>query len=99
MNEWLYELVRLKANGGNDINGVYGVKGAYIESEPSPLGIVMFNQCTGVNETYHGADIINEIIHMNNKFKLQRATQTPRSAAPSYSSGMNDSNVAAFGWD
>ena len=99
MNEWLYELVRLKANGGNDINGVYGVKGAYIESEPSPLGIVMFNQCTGVNETYHGADIINEIIHMNNKFKLQRANQTTKSVAPSYSSGMKDSDVAAFGWD
>lgn len=100
MNEWLYELVRLKANGGNDINGVYGVKGAYIESEPSPLGIVMFNQCTGVNETYHGADIINEIIHMNNKFKLLRKNGTKAtSTAASYSSGMHDQNVAAFGWD
>lgn len=99
MNPWLLRVIRLKANGGTDTEGDLGTKGAYIESDPSSLGIVMFNQCTGDNATYHGADIINEIIEMNNKFKLQRANQTPKSAAASYSSGMNDSNVAAFGWD
>lgn len=99
MNAWLLEVIKLKANGGTDINGYLGSAGAYVESDPSSLGIVMFNQCTGDNATYHGADIINEIIEMNNKFKLQRANQTTKSAAPSYSSGMNDSNVAAFGWD
>ena len=70
MNAWLYELVKLKANGGTDTNGVYGTAGAYVESDPSPLGIVMFNQCT--NSTYKGPEIIAEIVHMNNKFKLLR---------------------------
>lgn len=99
MNAWLLEVIKLKANGGTDTNGYLGTAGASVESDPSSLGIVMFNQCTGDNATYHGADIIKEIIEMNNKFKLQRANQTTKSAAPSYSSGMNDSNVAAFGWD
>lgn len=99
MNAWLLEVIKLKANGGTDTNGYLGTTGAYVESDPSSLGIVMFNQCTGDNTTYHGTDIIKEIIEMNNKFKLQRANQTTKSAAPSYSSGMNDSNVAAFGWD
>ena len=99
MNTWLLDVIKLKANGGIDTNGVLGAKGAHIESDPSPLGIVMFNQCTGDNATYHGADIIKEIIEMNNKFKLQRANQTAKSPAPSYSSGMKDSDVAAFGWD
>ena len=71
MNKWLLEVIKLKANGGEDTEGVMGTKGAYIESDPSPLGIVMFNQCT--NKTYHGPEIINEIVHMNNKFKLLRA--------------------------
>lgn len=74
MNTWLYDLIKLKANGGTDINGVYGTTGAYIESEPSPLGIVMFNQCT--NSTYKGPQIIEEIVFMNNKIKLLRSTDT-----------------------
>ena len=74
MNAWLYELVKLKANGGTDTNGVYGTAGAYVESDPSPLGIVMFNQCT--NDTYYGPAIIEEIVHMNNKFKLLRKPET-----------------------
>lgn len=74
MNTWLYDLIKLKANGGTDINGVYGTAGAYIESEPSPLGIVMFNQCT--NSTYKGPQIIEEIVFMNNKIKLLRSTDT-----------------------
>lgn len=72
MNTWLYDLIKLKANGGTDTNGVYGTAGAYIESEPSPLGIVMFNQCT--NNTYKGPQIIEEIVFMNNKIKLLRST-------------------------
>ena len=77
MNEWLYDLVKLKANGGTDTNGVYGTAGAYVESDPSPLGIVMFNQCT--SDTYNGPAIIEEIVHMNNKFKLLRAADTDNS--------------------
>lgn len=81
MNKWLYDLVKLKANGGTDTNGVYGTAGAYVESEPSPLGLVMFNFCT--NDTYNGPEIIKEIVHMNNKAKLQR--YNPAIPASNYS--------------
>lgn len=99
MNAWLLDVIKLKANGGIDKNGNYtGTAGTIVESNPSSLGLVFFNHCT--NETYHGPEIIKEIIEMNNKFKLQRANQTKAtSAAASYSSGMHDQNVAAFGWD
>ena len=43
------------------------------KKDPSPLGIVMFNQCTGDNATYHGEDIIKAIIEMNSKFYLKHA--------------------------
>lgn len=43
------------------------------KTDASPLGIVMFNQCTGTNDTYHGADIIKAIIEMNSKFYLKHA--------------------------
>ena len=76
MNSWLLDVIKLKANGGTDTYGIYGTAGASVESDPSPLGIVMFNQCTGDNATYHGEDIIKEIIEMNNKADLKRATNT-----------------------
>lgn len=41
------------------------------KTDPSPLGIVMFNQCTGAN--YYGADIVKAIIEMNSKFYLKHA--------------------------
>ena len=43
------------------------------KTDASPLGIVMFNQCTGANATYHGEDIIRAIIEMNSKFYLKHA--------------------------
>ena len=43
------------------------------KTDASPLGIVMFNQCTGANATYHGTDIIKAIIEMNSKFYLKHA--------------------------
>ena len=43
------------------------------KTDASPLGIVMFNQCTGANATYHGEDIIKAIIEMNSKFYLKHA--------------------------
>lgn len=43
------------------------------KKDASPLGIVMFNQCTGANETYYGADIIKAIVEMNSKFYLKHA--------------------------
>lgn len=44
------------------------------KTDPSPLGIVMFNQCT--NATYNGPAIINAIIEMNSKFYLKHAGTT-----------------------
>lgn len=99
MNSWLLEVIKLKAYGGTDNNGYLTTAGLYVESDPSPLGIVMFNQCTGANDTYYGEDIIEEIIEMNNKADLLRATPVPSSLAVSYSSGMNDQGVSAFGWE
>ena len=75
MNPWLLNLIQLKANGGTDEEGIFGVKGAYVESDPSPLGIVMFNYCT--SDTYKGPSIISEIVYMNNKAKLQRYNPNP----------------------
>lgn len=82
MNEWLYELVKLKGNGGIDTKGVYGTVGAYVQSDPSPLGIVMFNQCLG--SQYKGQEIINEIIEMNNKFKLLRMEEGTKAINGAY---------------
>ena len=57
------------------------------KTDPSPLGIVMFNQCTGANETYHGADIIKAIIEMNSKFYLKHAGTSGGSTGGSTTGG------------
>ena len=58
--------------------------------------------------TYDFAGVCEKILLLNNAYRLQydpnkpsdyNPNATTKSAAPSYSSGMNDSNVAAFGWD
>ena len=68
------------------------------KTDASPLGIVMFNQCTGDNATYHGADIIKAIIEMNSKFYLKHAGtsggSTGGDATPTYS---GDSPVTSGG--
>lgn len=98
MNPWLLEVIKLKANGGVDTEGYYTNKeGTFVESSPSPLGIIMFNQCTGDNATYHGADIIKEIVEMNNKFKLQRKGAQVVSKANYDSTVENGGN--AISWD
>ena len=66
MNSWLLNRIKMKIGEIPNDNNV-------IQPEPSPLGIVMFNQCTGANETYHGEDIIRAIIEMNSKFYLKHA--------------------------
>ena len=63
MNEWLLQVIKSKTNGGI-------VNGTVYASDPSPLGIVMFNQCT--DEEYYGPQIIRAIIEMNNKFPLKK---------------------------
>ena len=57
------------------------------KTDASPLGIVMFNQCTGANATYHGADIIKAIIEMNSKFYLKHAGTSGGSTGGSTSGG------------
>lgn len=61
MNSWLLTQIKYKIDN----------------KKPSPLGIVMFNQCgggTSYSETdYHGAEIIKSIIDMNSKFYLKHA--------------------------
>ena len=78
MNAWLYDVIDLKSNGGVDTEGNYtGTAGTIVQSDPSPLGLVMFNQCTGDNTIYNGSNIIKSIIEMNDKFKLQRYNPNP----------------------
>lgn len=80
MNPWLLEVIKLKRRGGVDTNGyLSGTAGTMVNPSASSLGLVFFNQCAGDNDTYHGTDIIKEIIDMNNEFKLQRATPIARS--------------------
>lgn len=66
MNKWLLNRLKIKVGEVANSNGE-------IKAEPSPLGIVMFNQCTGNNNTYYGADIIKYIIEMNSMFYLKHA--------------------------
>lgn len=69
MNDWLFGVIKRKIEGGI-------VDGQVYASDPSSLGIVMFNQCTGQTTkngvTTKGEDIIRAIIEMNNKFPLKK---------------------------
>ena len=65
-----------------------------------PVGIVLMNSVG--NHT----QVVENILMLNNKYRLQYDPDKPAdykpattSAAASYSSGMHDQNVAAFGWD
>ena len=68
------------------------------KTDPSPLGIVMFNQCTGANDTYHGADIIKAIIEMNSKFYLKHAgTSGGSTGGNATPTAENDATVSSGG--
>lgn len=78
------------------------------KTDPSPLGLVIFNQCTGENATYYGADIIDEIIEMNSKFYLKHAgdatgdtsaTSEIQSVAANYSAAVTDTGADAINWE
>ncbi len=74
-----------------------------LENDPSPLGIVLMNFCTVDqvnNREVKGKELVNAIIQMNAKFRLDRdpnkeewptgSTETPvQSAKEGYSSGFN----------
>lgn len=76
------------------------------KTDPSPLGIVMFNQCT--SDTYNGPAIIKEIIEMNSKFYLKHAgdatggtsaTSEIQSVAANYSAAVTDTGADAINWE
>lgn len=82
------------------------------KTDPSPLGIVMFNQCTGDNATYYGKDIINAIVEMNSKFYLKHAgantnntggsteqTVAVKSLSENHDSAIKDSGTNAISWE
>lgn len=67
MNPWLLNRIRVKSGEIKNSNGEY-------VSDPSPLGIVMFNRCTDSDTaSYKGPAIIDAIIRMNSKFYLKHA--------------------------
>ena len=79
------------------------------KTDASPLGIVMFNQCT--NATYNGPAIVKAIIEMNSKFYLKHAgtsggstggdatpTAEIKSLSETHDSGMEDSGEYAIHW-
>ena len=62
------------------------------KTDPSPLGIVMFNQCT--SDTYNGPAIVKAIIEMNSKFYLKHAgTSGGSTGGTEEATAPNDSTV------
>ncbi|MDY3227634.1 MAG: hypothetical protein SOX36_08195 [Candidatus Cryptobacteroides sp.] len=91
MNSWLLDQLQIKIGDKVNSDGVFA-------PEPSPLGIVMFNQCTGANATYHGADIIKAIIEMNSKFYLKHAgTSGGSTGGDATQTAANDATVFSGG--
>ena len=78
MNGWLLDLLQIKIGDKVNSNGV-------LAPDPSPLGIVMFNQCT--SDTYNGPAIIKAIIEMNSKFYLKHAGTSGGSTGGSTTGG------------
>lgn len=69
------------------------------KTDPSPLGIVMFNQCTGANATYHGEDIIKAIIEMNSKFYLKHAGTSGGSTGGTVENTAPNDATVQNGWN
>ena len=91
MNSWLLDQLQIKIGDKVNSDGV-------LAPDPSPLGIVMFNQCTGANATYHGEDIIRAIIEMNSKFYLKHAgTSGGSTGGDATQTASNDATVLSGG--
>ena len=84
MNGWLLDLLQIKIGDKVNSNGV-------LAPDPSPLGIVMFNQCT--SDTYSGPAIVKAIIEMNSKFYLKHAGTSGGSTGGSTSGGSTGGNA------
>lgn len=66
------------------------------KTDASPLGIVMFNQCT--NDTYNGPAIVKAIIEMNSKFYLKHAgTSGGSTGGDAKPTATNDGTVLSGG--
>ena len=81
-NVWFYfncggtQATSSTSSGPSPTNFASAMNGWLLETikaktDASPLGIVMFNQCT--SDTYNGPAIIKAIIEMNSKFYLKHA--------------------------
>ena len=64
------------------------------------------NGTTTTDLNYNFSDVCKKVLMLNNKYPLQFDPNKPtdykpviNSAAASYSSGMNDQGVSAFGWE
>ena len=108
-NTWIYD--RVTAMGKNGIPyypvGIVLMNSVNSEVTSTENGSeVTYNNYA--NKQYGFDEVVKEILLLNNKYRLQydpnkpsdyNPNATPQSAAASYSSGMKDSDVAAFGWD
>ena len=66
------------------------------KTDASPLGIVMFNQCT--SDTYSGPAIVKAIIEMNSKFYLKHAgTSGGSTGGDATPTATNDATVLSAG--
>lgn len=65
------------------------------KTDASPLGIVMFNQCT--SDTYNGPAIIKAIIEMNSKFYLKHAGTNGGNTGGSTSGGSESGGTGGGG--
>ena len=66
------------------------------KTDASPLGIVMFNQCT--NDAYNGPAIVKAIIEMNSKFYLKHAgTSGGSTSGTDTNAAQNDATVLNAG--
>ena len=65
------------------------------KTDASPLGIVMFNQCT--SDTYNGPAIIKAIIEMNSKFYLKHAGTSGGSTGGDATPSAENDATASYG--
>ena len=88
MNAWLLDQLQIKIGDQVNSNGV-------LAPDPSPLGIVMFNQCT--NASYNGPAIIKAIIEMNSKFYLKHAGTSGGSTGGNATPSAENDATASYG--
>ena len=88
MNAWLLDLLQIKIGDQVNSNGV-------LAPDPSPLGIVMFNQCT--NDTYNGPAIVKAIIEMTSKFYLKHAGTSGGSTGGNATPSAENDATASYG--